>query len=129
LVSGSKARATVISPSRTSAISTFVAISSSSRTLAQLELLDLVEEFEDFLVSPVAECAEESGGQEFPAALASIQINIEQVVGVELHFQPGTAIGNDAEAVKDLAVEMDGRLEADARRAMQLRNDDALRPR
>jgi hypothetical protein len=44
----------------------------------------------------------------------------------ELHFDPGTAIRNDAEAVEHLAVEVNARLESDARGAMQLRNDDAF---
>ena len=107
LVSGSKARATVISPSRTSAISTFVAISSSSSVLAELELLDVVEKLDDLLVRAVAERAEESGREEFPAAFAAIEIDVEQVVRVELHLEPRAAIRNDAEAVEHLAVEMD----------------------
>ena len=83
--------------------------------LAQLQLLDVVEKLDDFLVRAVTEGAEESGGQKFPAAFAAIEINVEQVAGVELHFDPGTAIRNDAEAVEHLAVEMDARFERDAR--------------
>ena len=74
----------------------------------------------------VTEGAEERGREEFPAALAAVEIDVEQVVGVELHFEPGTAVRNDAEAVEHLAVEMDARLESDARRAVQLADDDAL---
>ena len=94
--------------------------------LAQLQLLDVVEKLDDFFVRAVAERAEESRGEKFPAAFAAIEIDVKQVAGIELHFDPGTAIRNDAEAVEHFAVEMDARLESDARGAMQLRNDDAL---
>ena len=69
---------------------------------------------------PVTERAEERRGEEFPAAFPAVEIDVEQIARVELHFDPRTAIRNDAEAVKHLAVEMDARLESDARRAMQL---------
>ena len=93
---------------------------------AQLQRLDVVEKFDDFLVRAVAERAEESGGEKFPAAFAAIEIDVKQVAGVELHFDPRTAIRDDAEAVEHLAVEMDARLERDAGRAMQLADDHAL---
>ena len=80
--------------------------------LAELEGLDVVEELDHFLVGAVAERAEESGREEFPAALAAIEIDVEQIARVELHFDPGAAIRNDAEAVEHLAVEMDARFEA-----------------
>ena len=53
---------------------------------AQLEFFDVVEQLEDFFVGAVAERAEESRGEKFPAALASIEINVKQVAGIELHF-------------------------------------------
>jgi hypothetical protein len=108
-VSGSKARATV-----------FVEL------LAQLKRFDGVEKFDDFLVRTVAKCAEESGGEEFPAAFAAVEIDIEQVGGIELDFDPGTAIGNDAEAVENLAVEVDAGLKSNAGGAMELGDDHAL---
>ena len=126
-VSGSKARATVTSPSSTSAVSTLVARLLFIELLAQFQVLDVVEKFDHFFVRAVTEGAEESGGEEFPAAFAPIEINVKQIAGVELHFDPRTAIRNDAEAVEHLAVEMNARFKGDARRAMQLADDDALR--
>ena len=54
----------------------------------------------------VAERAEERGGEELPAALAAIEVDVKQIVGVELHFEPGAAVRNDAEAVEHLAVQV-----------------------
>ncbi len=125
-VSGSKARATVTSPSRTSAVSTLVARLLFIELLAQLQVLDVVEKFDDFFVRAVTEGAQESGGEEFPAAFAAIEIDVKQIAGVELHFDPRAAIRNDPEAVEHLAVEVDARFEGDARRAMQLADHDAL---
>ncbi len=95
--------------------------------LTELEGLDVVKEFDHFLVGAIAEGAEKSGREEFPAALAAIEINVKQIARIELHFDPGAAIRNDAETVKHLAVEMDARFEGDPRRTMQLADDDALR--
>ncbi len=95
--------------------------------LAELQLLDGVEELDDLLVRAVAEGAQERGREELPAALAAVEIDVEQVVRVELHFHPRAAIGNDAEAEEHLAIEMQRALEADARRTVQLRDHDALR--
>ncbi len=95
--------------------------------LAQLQILDRVEKIDHLFVRPVAESAEEGGGEEFPAAFAPVEIDVKQVAGVELHFDPRTAIRDDAEAVEHFAVEMDAGLESDTRGAMELANDDAFR--
>src|SRR5205823_240860 len=94
--------------------------------LAQFEIFDRVEKLENFLVRAIAEGAEESGREEFPAAFATVEIDVKQVVRVELDLDPRAAVGNDAEAEKNLAIEVQRRLEADARRAVKLRNDHAL---
>src|SRR5687767_12789091 len=65
----------------------------------ELEGLDVVKKFDDFFVGAIAESAQECSREEFPAAFAPIEVDIEQVARVELHFDPGTAIGNDAETV------------------------------
>ena len=83
--------------------------------LAEFEIFGFVEKLNDFLIARVAEGAEESGGQKFPAALATVEVNIEQVAGVELHLNPGPAVGNDAEAMQHFAICVDGGLEANAR--------------
>ena len=56
--------------------------------LAQLEVLDVVKEFDNLLVGAIAQSAQESRGQKFPAPLASVEINVKQVSGIELHFDP-----------------------------------------
>ena len=92
----------------------------------QLEALDGIEIGDDVAVGRVAQRAEEGRREELAATAAAVEVDVKQVVGVELHFQPGAAVGNDAERVEDLAVEVRGFLEADARRAVELGDDDAL---
>src|SRR5438552_1161785 len=87
---------------------------------AQLQVLDVIEKLDNFLVRAVAECAQESGGQEFATAFAPIEINIEQIRGVELHLDPRTPVGNNAEAVEHFAVEVDGRFKRNTGRTVQL---------
>src|SRR5258707_795940 len=86
--------------------------------LAQLQSFDVIKEFDDFLVRAVAQGPQESRRQKFPPAFATIEINIKQISGIELHLDPGAAIGNDAETVKNLAVKVNARFESDARRAV-----------
>src|SRR4029077_228625 len=86
--------------------------------LAQLQVLDVVEKFDHFLVRAVAESAQESGCQEFATAFASNEINVKQVCGVELRLDPRTAIRNDSKAVKDFPVQVNGRFKGDTRRAV-----------
>ena len=74
-----------------------------------------------------AQRAEKRRRQKFPAAFFAVQINVKQIARVELRLIPRTAVGNDAEAVQQFAVRMLRGLKRDARRAVQLRNDDALR--
>src|SRR5436309_10329726 len=74
----------------------------------------------------VRQCSEEGRGQELPAALLAIQIDVEQIAGVKLRLIPGPAIWYDAERVQNLAVRMLGSLESQPRRTVQLADDDAL---
>ena len=94
--------------------------------LDDLEVLDLVEEVEDIEVVAEADGAEQRGDEEFAAAAAAVEIDVEQVVVVELHLKPGAPVGDDAEGVEQLAVRVGGHLEADAGGAMELGDDDAL---
>ena len=60
---------------------------------------------------------------------AAIDARIDDVLGVELDVEPGTAVRNDAGGKQELARRMGLALvviEEDARRAVHLRNDDAL---
>src|SRR5262249_55883795 len=95
--------------------------------VAQLQSLDVVKKFDDLLVRAKAECAEESRREEFSAALASVEINVKQVSGIELHLDPRATVWNDAEAIEYLAVDVDRGLERNARRTMQLAHHHALR--
>lgn len=92
----------------------------------EFKVVDAVEFAQDVFVRGVADGAEERGGEEFPAAAAAVEVDVEQVVGVELHFQPGAAVWNDAEAVETFAIEVEGFLEADAWGAVELGDDDSF---
>ena len=91
-----------------------------------LEILDVVEELEDVLIVREADHAQERGGEEFATTAAAVEIDVEQVVRVELHFEPGAAVRDDAEAVQPAAVEVLGLLKADTGGAMKLGDDHAL---
>ncbi|OQB96335.1 MAG: hypothetical protein BWX86_00818 [Verrucomicrobia bacterium ADurb.Bin122] len=94
--------------------------------LGDLEVLDLVEEIEDVDVAGVADRAEQRRDEELAATAAAVEVNVEQVVVVELDFEPGAAVGDDAERVEQFAVRVRGDLEGDAGGAVELGNDDAL---
>jgi hypothetical protein len=52
--------------------------------IAQLQFLDVVEKLDDFFVGPVAGRAQESRGEEFATAFASIEIDVKQIAGVRI---------------------------------------------
>ena len=93
---------------------------------AELEILRRVEKADDVLVGRITHGAQKGGGQKFAAALAAVHVNVKQIVRVELHLHPRSAVGNDAETVEDFAVGMHGRLETNAGRTVQLADDDPL---
>ena len=93
-----------------------------------LQLLDVVELLDDVLVGRVSDGAEEGRREELAATAAAVQVDVKKVVGVELHLHPGAAVGDDAEAVEGLAIEVEVRLETDTGRAVQLADDDPLGP-
>src|SRR5947207_4731479 len=92
----------------------------------EFQRFDRVEKFDHFLVGAIAESAQKSGREKFPAAFAAIEIDVEQIAGIELDFDPRAAIRNNAETVEDLAVEMDARFEGDPRRTMQLADENYI---
>ncbi len=92
----------------------------------QLQILDRIEEADDLLVGVVAEGAEQGGDEELPAAFPTVEMDVEEVGGVEGDFHPGAAIGDDPVGEQQLPIRMDARLEADAGGAVQLADDDAL---
>lgn len=92
----------------------------------EFEFVDAVEFAQDVFVRGVADGTEERGGEEFPAAAAAIEVDVEQVVSIELYFQPGAAVWDDAEAVESFAIEVEGFLEADAWGAVELGDHDSF---
>src|SRR6266446_5342344 len=80
-----------------------------------------------FFVRAVAKRPQESGGEKFAPALAAIKIDIKKIGRIKLHLNPGTPVWNDAEAVEDFPIEMDGGFKSDPRRTMQLADYHTLR--
>ena len=89
--------------------------------------LDFVAFREDRLVGGEADGAQESGDIEFPAAATAVKVDMDVVIGIELHIHPGTAVGNDAVAVKGASGGVAGLFKADARRTVQLTDDNPFR--
>ena len=56
--------------------------------VAQLQRLDVVKKFDDFLVRAIAQRSQKSRCEEFSTALAAVEINVKQVSGIELHLNP-----------------------------------------
>ena len=83
---------------------------------------------DDVTVRRVAEHAQERGGEELATATAAVEIDVKQIVGVELHFQPGSAVWNDTEGMKKFAVKVWRGFEANTWRAVELTDNDALSP-
>ena len=95
--------------------------------IARRQALEIVEERHDLLVAAVAERPEERRRVKFPAAAALVHEAPHDVVRVEHHLDPVAAVGDDAHGEERLAVRVDLALGRDAGRAVQLRDDDALR--
>ncbi len=91
-----------------------------------VELFKGVEQPQQFLIRAIAQGAQECHRQEFAAALFAIQIDIQQVRGVKLHFDPGAPVGDDAERMQQHAVGMHRLLKANAGRAVQLADNHAF---
>src|SRR4030088_3105515 len=86
----------------------------------ELDGVDGVEGLENLLIRTQAERAQEDGAEELALA---IDADVERVLLVVLELHPGAAVRDD------LAQEVGARirrLEEDAGRTMQLRDDDAL---
>ena len=86
----------------------------------------LVEEGQDILVVLITEGAKKGRDEELTTATAAVEVDPEEVVLVELDFNPGAAVRDDAERVEHLAARVGGLFEADARGAVKLGDDDAL---
>ena len=74
----------------------------------------------------MAERAQKSRDEKLAAAAAAVDVDVEKVVLVELHFHPCAAVGNQAERIEHLVRAVEGLLKANARAAVQLAHDDAL---
>ena len=86
----------------------------------------LVEESQDVLVVLVTEGAKKGRDEELTATAATVEVDPEEIVLVELDFDPGATVRDDAESVQHLAARVGGLFEADAWGAVKLGNDDAL---
>ena len=93
---------------------------------AQGKRADVVELADDVAVRLEAQITHERRRKELAAAAAAVKVDVEQVVGVKLDFQPGAAVRNDAEGVEQFAVQVLGAFKADARRTVELGHDDAF---
>src|SRR4030095_12576636 len=89
------------------------------RPAAQNQLVDAVEAPDDLVGAAQTQGAEEDRRQELPLA---IDADVEQVLRVVLELHPRAAIRDDLGDVERLVF----RVEEGARRAVQLRDDDAL---
>src|SRR5882762_8561332 len=88
--------------------------------VAQGNPFHLVKGAEDFFIGLHAQRAQEDGAEELALA---VNAHVENVLGVVLEFHPRAAVRNDlAEEVGAIV----GAFEKDARRTMQLADDDAL---
>ena len=88
-----------------------------------IDLFDAAEGADDVFVRRETENAQERRRKDLAAA---VDERVQDVVDVELEFQPCPAVGNDAGGVKRLSVGMDGLLVGHAGRAMQLGHDHAF---
>ena len=88
--------------------------------VGNVDAVDRVEGLENLLVRTQAERAQEDGAQELALA---VDANVERVLLVVFELHPRSAIGNDLAQEVGAVVR---RLKEDARRTMQLRNDDAF---
>ncbi len=92
--------------------------------LGHIDLFERIEQAQQFVVAAIAQCAQERRRQEFTAALLAVQVDVQQIGGVELHFDPRAAVRNDPEGMQQRPVRVDRLLEADARRTVQLAHND-----
>ena len=89
------------------------------RALVQEDPIDRVERADDLIRAAQTQRAEEHGGQKLPLA---VDADVEQVLLVVLELHPRAAIRDDLRDVERLVFGV----EEGARRAVQLRDDDAL---
>ena len=81
---------------------------------AEFEVLGFVEKIDDVLVGRETHGAEECGRQKFAAAFATVEIDVEEVSGIELNFDPGSTVWDNAKAVEDFSIRVNGCLKANA---------------
>ena len=92
--------------------------------LGQVEVADGEEEAENVRVRPVAEGAQKRRGREL---LLLVDVDVHDVVDVDRELDPRAAERDDARRDEALAVRVRRLFEHDARRPVQLADDDALR--
>ena len=85
-----------------------------------------VEVAQDVAVRRVLEAAQERRDEELAALAPAVHVDPDLVVRVELELEPRAAVRDDADGIERRAVGVQRALGADARRAVQLRDDHAL---
>ena len=95
--------------------------------LGRGHLLHVVHGAHDFLVGAESECAEERGDEEFAAFALAVEENEDLAVDVELDFEPGATVRDDAVGKEVSAGGVAVFFEADAGGTVQLADDDAFR--
>ena len=96
------------------------------RQFRQRQFLHPIDGVKQLHIGSVTDGAQKRADQELAAATATIQINVDQIIDVELDFQPRTVIGNDAIGKQITTAGVAFLLEANARRTMQLADNDTL---
>ena len=87
----------------------------------EVEVLDRKEEPEDVRVGPIAKGAEQRGGREL---LLLVDVDVDHVMDVDRELDPRPTERDDARRDEALPVGVGGFLEDDARRPVQLADDD-----
>ena len=103
--------------------SDFALVGAALALLGEVELAHGEEQPQDVRVRPVAERAQERRRREL---LLLVDVDVDHVVDVDGELDPRSAERDDARRDQALAVRVRRLLEHDARRAVQLADDDAL---
>ena len=119
-------KTTPVSSSTTSSARIFPTSLAKSFSERDLDFDRAEKFFDDIGIGRIAECTDERGSQDLAASFLPVDVDVDQVVGVESAFEPASAIRDDAEGIDHRPFGMALLLEGNARRAVELGYDDAL---
>ena len=86
-----------------------------AKGLGDLQIIDVVEKIQDIDITGVTNCTKQGRDEKLTTTTTTVEVNVEQIIIIELHFQPSATIRNDPERVKQLAVGMRANLEGNTR--------------